>query len=178
VVSSENEQETTRPFYFERIYFEKGCGLFFLAQFHNEGLKKQVLHALKILGENGIGTDRTVGNGLFHVECSSDISGPFIFNLDPGISIKIPLGLYLPNEQEISQIDFQESSWNLIKRGGYMAGSEQDSTSHLRKKSIYMFLEGSVLKTEIQLKGELTDLKPEWNAPLHPVFRCGMPIII
>jgi len=178
VVASEQGQEITRPFYFERIYFERDCGLFFLAQFHDQKLKKHVLHAIKILGENGIGTDRTVGNGLFQVEFSDDGFTPFTFNLDHGRMAKIPLGLYLPTKEEIKQIDFSGSMWSLVKRGGYMAGSDQDSISHLRKKSIYMFMEGSTFKTEIQLKGSWTNLKPEWNTPLHPVFRCGMPIII
>jgi CRISPR type III-A-associated RAMP protein Csm4 len=86
--------------------------------------------------------------------------------------------LFLPEESEIQQVDLPESSWELVKRGGFISGSEQESIIHLRKKSIYMFAEGSVFKSGTRLKGKFTDLRPEWNPPLHPVYRCGMPVFI
>lgn len=165
----------SKPYYIDRIYFEEDSGLFFLVQFYNEALKKQVLQSLKILGENGIGTDRTVGNGIFE---SDPLDTPFSIDINSATNRYLPLGLYLPTEDEIKETNLDNSAWSLLKRGGYMGGSEVEDKRHLRKKSIYMFGEGSVFESKIELKGKYVDLKPDWNTPIHPVWRCGMPLML
>jgi CRISPR type III-A-associated RAMP protein Csm4 len=173
-IDSDNE---SRPFYIDRIYFEKGCGFYFLVGFANNKIRKQVFAALKVLGENGIGTDRTVGNGLFSFNKDEDVSD-FNLNITSQSGFYMPLGLYLPTQVEMDSMNLRKSSWNLLKRGGYMGGSSEDDFKHLLKKSIYMFGEGSVFSTLINLKGKYEDLKPDWNLPMHPVWRCGMPIFL
>lgn len=169
--------EDSRPFYIDRIYFEEDCGFYFLASFNDEAIRKQVLAALKILGDMGIGTDRTVGNGLFDFDEITDCSD-FTFSISGNVGKQILLGLYLPTKDELEGIDLYLSRWSLLKRGGYMGGSNQDSFRHLRKKSIYMFGEGSVFSSEKKLEGKFEDLKPDWDELIHPVWRCGMPLII
>ncbi|MES2648155.1 MAG: type III-A CRISPR-associated RAMP protein Csm4 [Bacteroidota bacterium] len=169
------EDVETRPYYFERLFFEEGSGLYFLMQFTNEELRLQVLHALRILGDAGIGTDRTVGNGQFKAD------EPSAFNLPVGNSKgrQMALGLYLPTKEELAATEMNESNWTLIRRGGYMAASDNDSYRSLRKNSIYFFGEGSAFKVRQPLKGRYIDLQPKWNDPgMHPVWRCGMPLFI
>jgi CRISPR-associated protein Csm4 len=176
-VAREGKQKDSIPFYIDRIRFHDACGLYFLVQFTDEKLKPQVLTALKILGENGIGTDRTVGNGIFEFDEINGISN-LEYMASNNTNRHIPLGLFLPQEKEYKGIDLGQSTWTLLKRGGYMGGSEVENLIHLRKKSIYMFGEGSVFYSRDTLEGKFVDLKPDWDQPLHPVWRCGMPVII
>jgi len=172
-VAAEGEGDA-RPYYFERMFFSEGSGLFFLIEFLNETIRAQVMHTLRLLADAGIGTDRTVGNGQFSIDEPEDFAIPNS-NLK---GLKMALGLYLPTSEELATIDLEESYWSLIKRGGYMAAAEQDEFRSLRKNSIYFFGEGSAFKTTNLLKGCYVDLKPDYNASLHPVWRCGMPIFI
>jgi hypothetical protein len=60
-----------------------------------------------------------------------------------------------------------------------MAGSQDESLRHLRKRSIYVFDTGSVFRTTLPLKGKVVDLKPEWNDPrMHTVYRSRKPFFI
>lgn len=176
-VPSPGSDDDSMPFYIDRIYFEEDCGFYFLANFSNNNLREQVLIAMKLLGDQGIGTDRSVGNGLFDFDMKKDCES-FSFSLKGNSELQIPLGSFLPTREELDAIDLSISAWSLLKRGGYMGGSDDDSLRHLRRKSIYMFGEGSVFSSGIALKGKYEDLKPDWNAPMHPVWRCGMPLII
>lgn len=177
-VPLELENKDSEPFYIDRIYFEKECGLYFIAEFDNSEIEKQVYQTLKLLGENGIGTDRSVGNGLFNFNVKRDVS-EFSFNIKKIHNKYLLLGLYSPDENEHKAISFDESSWSLIRRGGYIAGSEIEEFMRLRKKSVYMFGEGSVLKSSSVLKGKTVNLSPEWNdGRMHPVWRDGQCLIL
>lgn len=178
-VSAQGDADNdTRPFYFDRLYFEENSGLYFLAHFHNETIRHQVLRVLTLLGTQGIGTDRTVGNGLFNFDAAAHISNIELPEAADG-NLHINLGLYLPTRNELSTVNLDESFWQLVKRGGYIAGSSYEKFLSLRKNSIYFFAEGSVFKTDILLKGRYINLKPDYNdADLHPVYRCGQPLFI
>lgn len=164
----------TRPYYFERLLFEENSGLYFLISFLNDALRPQVLHALHLLADAGIGTDRTVGNGQFEIADATH------FLMPAGTKgLQMALGLYLPSLDEMATMDLEQSHWSLVKRGGYMAASEKDEYRSLRKNNIYFFGEGSAFKTAMPLKGRFVNLQPAWNSPgMHPVWRCGMPIFI
>ncbi len=163
-----------RPFYFERLLFAEHSGLYFLLSTQNDKRRLQILHALQILGNLGIGTDRTVGNGQFEIASIGE------YNLLKGNSgLQMALGLYLPSEEEIENIDLDQSFWSLAKRGGYIAGSDKEVIRSLRKNNIYFFGEASVFKSDSLLKGRLVDLQPsDVHVKMHPVWRCGMPLFI
>lgn len=172
-VPREGDEGQPRPFYLDRIYFEEGCGMYFLADFkENSTLREEVLQALKLLGDQGIGTDRTVGNGLFSFDPSIDVSS-IELDLQPLHGRKLALGLFLPAREEFENIDLDKSSWMLLKRGGYMGGTSEERFLSIRKNSIYFWGEGSVFASDTPLKGKKVDLKPEWGEPMHPVWRDG-----
>jgi len=177
-VPREGNSGDAKPFYLDRIFFAPDAGLYFLAQFDNEVIRSQFIKALSILGDNGIGTDRTVGNGLFTFDYDSDI-GSFELPGTGALNKKVNLGLYLPIEEEINTINLEDSAWQLKKRGGYIAGSTHEKFLSLRKKSIYFFSAGSAFKTVKQLNGRVVDLKPEFNdTDLHSIWRDGQPIFL
>lgn len=169
-------QGDSEPYYVDRLYFEEDCGFYFLASFSNDKLRSEVLQALALLGEKGIGTDKSVGNGLFYFnerEVEKIQLGSAKFS-----GRQMALGLYLPAPAEVEQTNWDAGSWNLLKRGGYMGGSSDMDLYTLRRKSVYMFTEGSVFHSQTPLHGKYLDLKPEWNGPIHPVWRDGQPLFI
>lgn len=164
----------TRPYYFERLLFEENSGLYFLISFEDETLKPKVMHALHMLGDLGIGTDRTVGNGQFEIQSIAP------FQMPAGKDGRqMAIGLYLPTEEEIANIDLTQSSWSLTKRGGYIAGASLTEHRSLRKNNIYFFGEGSTFTATKLLSGLYVNLQPAWGgSTMHPVWRCGRPLFL
>jgi len=137
----------TTIFHFAEYSFNKNCGLYFIAEFNNSDSEKFFDASLSLLGDEGIGADRTVGKGLF-------------FNEKDFVELEVPensdylmnLSLYIPSENEFSNIDFKSSSYDFITRSGWISLPGYNS---LRRKSFRMIKEGSVmkLKNQLDLKG-------------------------
>ena len=156
------------PFFFEWKYFAKDAGLFcmFNANEENEELVKRLFVRL---GECGIGSDRSVGGGMFEVEFDT-ITLPDVADANAVML----LSQYIPTKDEHAQIAFGDSRYELSRRGGYMAGSNNASLAHLIKQAVYMFNTASVLKMPLASKGKVVDLAPVWNSEeMHPVYRSG-----
>lgn len=172
VTISPDYSEDARPFYAERLYFGAKAGLFVLVQWQDDAPKALFQSAFRLLGDLGIGTDRSVGNGFFEP----------VFN---DLSLRVPetaahqcsLGLYLPAENEITGDDLDQSAWSLIKRGGYLAGAADPDHITLRKRSVFMFEEGAVFPNRPRM-GKRVDLKPAWQGLEHAVWREGRPIFV
>lgn len=161
------------PFYFNWTYFQKNAGMYCIVDAKAE-LFNEIVHYFELLGEIGIGTDKNVGGGKFDVKTDT-----ITFEAYKNTNANVLLSLYLPTEEEINTIDLNNSMYDLLLRGGYMAGSEREDLRHLRKKSVYMFGVGSVFSTSSTLKGKVVDLTPEWNdSKMHPVYRSGKPFYL
>jgi CRISPR-associated protein Csm4 len=175
-------KEDTSIFYMERHYFGTGSGLYALVQYHHPEAEYRVRTAFRFLGEEGIGTDRNIGNGKFVPIFGQSI----VTNIPKTADMGINLGLYCPQSQEelSGMINHQDTGYDIIKRGGWL--SEPYNT--WRKKHVYMFKEGSafylgpttVIDPLLPVKGKLTDLKPiTVSDPLtHPVWRSGRTLFI
>lgn len=161
------------PFFFEWTFFHEDAGLYCLLQ-APVNIQNELVTLFRLLGECGIGTDKSVGGGKFEVE-SGIVSLPVVSEANATML----LSLYTPTGTEVPQLHLPESCYELILRGGYIAGSSYPDFMHLRKKSVYMFNVGSVFHTSFELKGKIVDLRPEWNDELlHPVFRSGKPFTV
>ena len=167
-VSVSRDGGDATPFFFEWKYFTKDAGLFciFEADKNNESLVKDLFMRL---GECGVGSDRSVGGGLFDVEFDV-MTLPDIVDANA----LMLLSQYIPTEDELNQISLEDSRYELVQRSGYMSGSSHAAFTHLIKQSVYMFNTSSVLKTDEQPVGQVVDLKPLWNSDdMHPVYRSG-----
>ncbi len=159
----------TVTFYTDRLFFADGCGLFFLIDIHDGSKRELILAALALLGDNGIGSDKTVGNGQFKAAEPMFLQG---FDLPKDAECQMSLSMYLPDNEDVERIDFLEkSAYNIALRGGYMASPENVNHGGLRKKSVRMFTEGSVFPMQT-LVGKVADLKPRADVQ-HPVWRDG-----
>jgi len=169
------------PFYLEKLYpvnRHEDRGLYVLIQ--NNGFAK-LKNLFRLLGDNGIGLQRSLGNGTFDIEkleiedCS--------FNLPDTPSAWVNLSLYRPeDETEVGKIQFQDSQYQLLKRGGWLSSPDDTRHMSLRKKSVLMFSEGSVLvfgdgEAGGFVRGKMEDLDPREDVS-HPVYRDGRGIFL
>lgn len=133
-----------------------------------------MFHLFERLGENGLGTDRNVGGGKFEIE-KAELSIPEVEYADSTLL----LSLFIPTEEELPLLNVEHSCYDLLRRGGYMSGSQESDFRHLWKKSVYMFNVGSTFCTTNPLEGKVVDLRPKWNDNrMHPVFRSGKPFVV
>ncbi len=161
------------PFFFEWTYFDANSGLYCLLD-ASEEVENELIQLFKQLGESGLGTDRNVGGGKFEVE-TTKLSIGEVLSAD---SVML-LSLFIPTEEELHKLDLVHADYDLLKRGGYIAGSQESDFRHLWKKTIYMFNTGSVFPTTSFLEGKVVDLRPDWNDErMHPVFRSGKPFVV
>lgn len=165
--------QDAEPFYFDWTYFNKEGGLYFFVDAKQQVIE-EIVELTKLLGEAGLGTDRNVGGGKFEVETET-----IEIRDNPGSNATMLLSLYVPTKEEIEKINLTNSRYQMVLRGGYMAGSTEENFRHLRKRSIYMFNVGSVFPTNTTLEGKVVDLTPDWNdTRMHPVYRSGKPFYL
>lgn len=162
----------TQIFYKTEVFFNKNAGLFFIAEVKDELLQKFET-VLRFLGDEGIGADRTTGKGLFEVE---EIQN-FNLNSNTQSDFYYSLSLYSPTKEEFEKINPRESFYDFTIRGGWI------SNNTLNRKSLRMFVEGSVIKLidkqkplgriykVLEAKDYPTDLK-------YDVYRSGQAIFL
>ncbi len=161
------------PFYFEWYYFQERCGLYCVAR-AEETILCELEDLLCRLGIEGIGTDRNVGGGKFDVQRRA-MEMPDVENANA----MLLLSLYIPTPEELEAMDLERSRYTIVRRGGYMAGSDDESLRHLRKKNVYMFSTGSVLKTSGRMDGDIVDVcSPREGTTMHSVWRSGHPLTL
>ena len=167
LATAKGDEKDGTPYYVDRIHFSKDSGLYFFLDCKEE-YKTKVQAAIKLLGDNGIGTDRTVGNGQFEIK---DENSNIKITFPENANAKILLSLYCPREEELKIEFLQQSAYLLVKRGGYIASPEDLNFMTYRKKSIYMFAEAAVFPAEMKVRGKKEDLRPD--GVNHPVWRDG-----
>lgn len=164
------------PFYIEKLYFKPEAGLFLIVETKDTAQLSKLEGVMRLLGDNGIGLQRNIGNGHFEVETAT-------------IALEIPesnkamcLSLYCPTEDELKTFDLKTSFYKLQKRGGWVSSSAVENISY-RKKSVFMFNEGSVFKTQntdnqLFVKGKSVTITPEVMKDKQNVWREGRGIFL
>ncbi len=160
------------PYYVDRLYFTENAGLWFAFKGDDKAFDL-VKKALMLLGDSGIGTDRSVGNGQFEVSF-----GSVNLTLPKNASYQMSLSLWCPTKEEMADSFLKESSYGLIKRGGYIASPAKAEHLTLRKKSVYMFTEGSIFPNSRNLHGKVCNLKPDIAIVTQNVWRDGLAFMI
>lgn len=160
---------TTLIFHFSEISFSKESGLYFLLSCEDVDLKNIIISSLKLLGDEGIGADNTIGKGLFEIEEKElEISVPE----ESGKAIL--LSLFNPREEELKEFEVENSKYNFITRRGWISSY---SNMNLRRKSVRMLTEGSILKFKNNLipKGRMINVLDlnELNFLTHNIYRSG-----
>jgi CRISPR-associated protein Csm4 len=173
-ITTDRTTQAAEIYHFSEVHFNEDGGLFFLADFDGDAkFKKQFESYLRLLGDEGIGADGTVGKGFFEIA------------VDENVEIKTPddanaflmLSLYNPLEKEVPKILPKVSSYEILTRRGWASAP---GIATWRRRSLRMFGEGSVLRFENNEKpvGNIppvlkTSDKVGEVVPNHDVWRYG-----
>ena len=155
-------------FDFSAVEFAANCGAAVFAWFANEEIQRKVEALLGLLGEEGLGGDRTAGFGRFEVAAEEDIAFP---NL--GTGGRLLLSLYHPAPGEVEAGILNGAKYELITRSGWVTAP---GAMTLRRRAVRMLREGSVIPDlSKELYGDavrVLDPLPELGLH-HPIFRGG-----
>jgi CRISPR-associated protein Csm4 len=164
----EREGEAGEIYYFERRYFRPGAGLYLLVSFQEEEVRRRFFSALELLSISGIGSDRSSGNGRFTFAADT-----LELELPDEASHGINLSLFCPSSESVlNEMLTSETRYALIRRGGWLG----EPYTTLRKRSVYMFTEGSLFSLKekgVSVHGKYADLRPVTDKVAHPVYRSG-----
>ncbi|APF19578.1 CRISPR-associated RAMP protein, Csm4 family [Caldithrix abyssi DSM 13497] len=125
-------------FYFSQMTFAKGAGLFFLAEFKDERARRHFEAALRLLADEGLGSDRTVGRGFFRFE-----SAEMELDAPQQSAFFTTLSLYFPQPTEVEELLESGARFKLARRKGYAAHFQARGK---RLGQTLMFGEGSLFK--------------------------------
>ena len=158
-------------FDFAAVEFAQNCGVAVFAWFAGEEIQRKVEAVLRLLGEEGLGGDRTAGLGRFEVAAEEEMPFP---NL--GTGGRLLLSLYHPTTGEVEAGVLDKARYELITRSGWVTAPGAMS---LRRQAVRMLREGSVIPDlGKDLYGDavrVLESFPELGLH-HPIFR-GSPAL-
>jgi CRISPR-associated protein Csm4 len=163
----------TEIFYSYRIEFPVDAGLFFFAEFRSDEEKPRFESALQLLGDMGIGGERSLGLGRFQVVESKkhEINVPDATTKGNFTN----LSLYHPTKSEVLGGILEEARYEFITRQNWIFSS---GPVPLRSKKVKMFIEGSVFNNIPDAKGDVVDTTPEVAESTdylsHRIYRSGL----
>src|SRR5699024_4551015 len=116
IVSDRVTSQTT-PFHFSSTQFGKHIYLYFLAEVEAEH-EARFKATLRMLGDEGIGADRTIGMGLFELEGQAEP-----IKLDTTAAVGwVNVGIYNPADDEVEAVKNRKSRYSLFNRYGWTSG--------------------------------------------------------
>jgi CRISPR-associated protein Csm4 len=143
-------------------------GLYFLIKFHDEILENDLNDlkaALELLGEDGIGGERSSGAGQFEPSWH-DLDEQWQKLIKFKGNSQSLISLYWDDDNLIS---LENSSYELQERGGWITSSSKNQ----RRKKVIMFAEGSVFR-EVP-RGKLANVTPP-EFSQHQIYRSGIAV--
>lgn len=162
-VTLDRQSSASEIWHLGGVKFNRSCGLWLDAKFETEETQRQIETILRVLGDTGIGGERSAGYGLFDLHAQP---------AEPESARKtdrfVTLSPVCPRnaEQLGTLIQGDDVAYTLEERSGWIGSPEGNG---LRRQQVWMFTEGSVLGGNGAAVGRLVDLKPD-SCP-HPVWR-------
>ncbi len=151
-------------FNFGRVYYAADAGLFVLVKVNQPNWETKLRSLFYLLAHEGVGGDRTIGQGLFEtpefheLELPDINDGQWLYCLSP----------YFPNDDE--RRGLADGYYEIEERKGYIFSPGGRS---LRRRSIRVFTEGSIFPLNLDRRGRLVDLTPDLFKA-HRVYRYGL----
>lgn len=150
--------------HFGRLWFARGCGLHFWVDLRR--LADRFWTALRVLGDVGLGGDRSAGHGLFDVVLREehppwpDAKGRFV-----------TLAPVHPKPEQVPTLLKDGCAYRLVTRTGWIGSS---LATPYRRKAVRLLAEGSVLVGSSRRSwGQLVDTTPDVSDLPHRVYRWG-----
>lgn len=169
-VTVDRVNSASNLFQSERVLFNAGCGLWFGVA-RNSISQAEFENLLTILGDSGLGGERTAGYGHFTFEQKGE------FSLNAPQSSAYLLSRWHPKADEVSLLP--HSAYKLEAVEGWLRTPENAAAQ--RRKRVWLVAEASLIAGNPQ--GDAVDVKPEYDAKsgetiLHPVYRPGFAVTL
>lgn len=151
--------------HFGRLHFAPGCGLHLWVDLHR--LEDRFWTALRVLGDVGVGGDRSAGHGLFTVTHRSE-DPPWPRAADRFVT----LSPVYPRKDQVAGLLADGCAYRLVTRTGWIGAA---LATPYRRRAVRLIAEGSVLAGSSDgLWGSLVDVTPDAVPDLpHRVYRWG-----
>jgi CRISPR-associated protein Csm4 len=161
---------TSEIWHFGRVMFVDRAGLWFSVDFNSdtgEEFRRKFDGALRLLGDEGLGGERGAGHGLFSFDGPREEELP---NAGPSDRF-ITLAPVRPRDAtQAEALIAGQAAYELMPRRGWITSLE---ASNLRRKTVWMFAEGSVLNNlDNERPGSIVNVKPDLES-VHDVWRYG-----
>jgi CRISPR-associated protein Csm4 len=173
-VSIDRITTASNPFYISGWSMKEGGGLYFLVDLKDESVKDELLFCIKMLGEIGIGADKSAGFGAFKAEISQiDNASEWVelFKERNGENTAYySLSLCCPTDNEEAK---EAISYHILSRKGWIYSTS--TPKQIKRRECRMFAEGSLFKRLI--KGKIADVTPS-DFTDHKVYRYGLGMIV
>ncbi len=158
---------------FGGVRFADGVRLGIAADFAEESTRRAFEAALALLGEEGLGADRSSGYGRFAVE-AVDSFAPAL-----GSGMRLCLSLCRPTHDEIARgLLAEPARWDTVVRGGWITSPGANS---LRKRDVRMLAEGALVADlgadRVGAAPRVLEACPELGLG-HDVYRSGVAIAV
>ncbi|MEJ5299529.1 MAG: type III-A CRISPR-associated RAMP protein Csm4 [Thermodesulforhabdaceae bacterium] len=155
------------------VRFVESAGLFGLVTVEDDKHLKFLENAFILLGEMGLGGERTYGIGSFEFQGFEPLE-----NLLPEFTTLFSdryllLSRYFPRKDEITTLSEQLLAWTIEENRGFVSSGRYGTT--LKRKRLFLFAEGTVSRKPFQ--GCLVDVTPQIGPSMgldHKVFRSGL----
>jgi len=153
--------------HYGRVWFRKGCGLYFVLRFLESTVEEKLKAALRLLGDVGLGGDRTVGHGLFRPAFRA---APDWLRPEAGERF-VTLSPVFPASEQAATLLAPGCRYRFLVRSGWIGGL---LPSPCRRRKVRLLGEGSVLGGDPRrVWGMLADVTPAEEPLPHRVYRWG-----
>jgi len=169
-VSISRDTSNSEVYRAARVVFREDAGLYALIQFGDSALEDRIEAAFKLLGDMGLGGERSIGHGQFHAEMV-DAGTEWAFLAErPDAGQWVTLSLVNPRADEVDAV--RNGSYQLVDRGGWFHSPV--SGKQLKRKTMCMVSEGSALARKAN--GQIVDVTPSVldNTDHHRIYRYGL----
>jgi CRISPR-associated protein Csm4 len=170
VVLDRNTQQSSL-YHCGYIYFKKDAGLYGLVAFKDKSFIEKFKELLFLLGQTGIGGEKTYGCGMFELTFEP-VDKVFSDILNTTTESYTLLSLYHPANNEKQNLEKKLFFYDIIRKKGWITTGR--TTTPLKRKSVGFITEGSTLN--VPVKGCLADVTPHNPPPgilSHKVYRYG-----
>ncbi len=156
------------------VHFRRGAGLYGLVRFQDEAWRDPLEAAFRLLGDMGLGGERTYGLGGFRFDRFLPLEEVWPEVKRPQKPTRyLLLSRYAPTAEELGRLPSVLNAWDMEESRGFVVSGRYATT--LKRKRVRFLTEGSVA-TEA-LSGRLVDVTPEHGPALglpHRVYRSGL----
>ncbi|AEH51252.1 type III-A CRISPR-associated RAMP protein Csm4 [Pseudothermotoga thermarum] len=162
-VSLDRTSSASNVYYFPTYSYHKNSGLWFYIEILDESVEKEIFAAIKLLGDEGLGGDRSIGLGFFEL-ATAPVPMDLPFAQHDETQLYTTLSLVNPRKGEAEKFRY----YDIVNRSGYLYSKGDQG---IKRKAVRMFIEGSVFEGEAF--GRAVDVTPP-SFKEHPALRYGL----